>query len=273
MIYKIDITDNLPQNNNFNTWNPIKHKFLYDSLFNDIKFKNDTDNLKFIFFSNIKAIATFYETKEDLDKSDLGDYCAYYFESLLSDDDISRTLRNSTTLEINENNCFENKNMKIVFAEKGFVFCKKAQEKEMKDTFERVLFLFLLTQAYNKYSEVLINKVSKSFLDNNYDEMIQIRDDIFSFDVRCFFHNPVKIDRHETFNIWNLIASNYHVKLKYKEMKSQISDLANIIEVKQQKIKETKNQKFERMIAVLGIILAATSLVGFYQDIKDLFFN
>ena len=276
MIHKINITNKpLPEDLTL-SFKEIKHMFLYDSLYKDIKCANKNNIEYFKFFDTINAHATRYSTNKELEndkqKSYSTDYFGYYFETILEDEKISQILRGSSTLIINEKNCFENKNMKIVFAERGFIFCKKAEDKDMKDTFERVLFMFLLAQAYNKYSESSINKVAETFSNDDYDKMIQIRDGIFSFDVRCFFHNPIKIDRHETFNLWNIIAANYYVKMKYDEMKSQISDLANIIEVKQEKLKEEKNKRFEKMVAIIGIILAATSLVSFYQDIKELLF-
>lgn len=253
----------------------IKHKFLYDSLYQDIKYIQNDNSIEYVFFDAIHIIITSAQSKEELEDKTNDDNClesfyGYYFDELLENDEISQYLRNSSTLTIDETNSYDSKNMKVVFSENGFLFSKKRDKYDLTDTFDRVMFLFSLSIAINTYTEILINEVTQSFIEKDFEKMIKIRDDIYSFDVRCFFNNPIKINRHETFNLWNLISENYHIKLKYDEMKSQISDLANIIEVKQKNLEEIKNKKFEKVVAVVGTILALTSLLGVYMDLKEL---
>lgn len=269
MIYKIDIFDKKSVPLDTNNFTEIKHKFLYDSLYKDIKYSKSENSIQYLFFDTVLIKIDLEKTSNNDQDKMFNSYYGYYQDSILSDQEISKLLRNSSTLVINEKNSYEDKNMKIVFAEKGFVFCSKRDDRNLSETFERVLFLFVLAGAYNAYSDISISNVSESFRNKDFDKMIKTRDDIYSFDVRCFFHNPIKMNRHQTFDLWNMISSNYYIKPKYDEMKSQISDLANIIEIKQQKTQEEKNKKFERLVAIIGIILAATSLLGFYLDLKE----
>lgn len=276
MTYKINIFDKTSTSLETHNLTEIKHKFLYDSLYKDIKYSKSENSIQYLFFDTVFIKINLGKAKKELDTSKndqdnmFDSYYGYYHDNLLSDQEISKQLRDSSTLQINEKNSYEDKNMKIVFAEKGFVFCSKRDDRDLTETFERIMFLFVLAGAYNAYSDISISHVSESFRNKDFDKMIKTRDDIYSFDVRCFFHNPIKMNRHQTFDLWNMISSNYYIKPKYDEMKSQISDLANIIEIKQQKIQEEKNKKFERLISIIGIILAATSLLGFYLDLKDL---
>jgi len=278
LIYKIITIKNdeykITEQNNVQ----IKHKFLYESVLNEIKcFKNEEEGITYYkFFNNITFIILSAEDKISVDSikvfgsDNIGDvYYSHFFDKDQLDDEISISLRNSSTLKIDNENSYNSKNMRVVFAEKGFVLCNKTQTYDLSDNFDRLLLLFLLSLAYNSYTEVLINDVTKAYNSSDYKKMIELRNEIYSFGLKCFFHNPVKQNRHETFNLWNLISENYYVNIKHHEMKSQVADLTGVIESKYKDIEHKKSKRLEKTLSIFGFIIAITSLIGVYKDLKE----
>ena len=181
--------------------NSIKHKFLYQSVKDEIILYEESEN------SNIKiyCIFGFYflivkglnctsvdEIKiSDFKKLDDSQaYYGHYFDNLKDDEDISQSLRNSNTLKISNINCYDNSDIKVVFAESGFVVCSKLNL-NAEDKFDRVLLLFLLSLAYNLKAEKLLQDVSNAYKNSSYEDMILLRDEIYAFDLNCYFYNPV----------------------------------------------------------------------------------
>ncbi|MDX4039636.1 hypothetical protein [Aliarcobacter skirrowii] len=256
--------------------NSIKHKFLYQSVKDEIILYEESEN------SNIKiyCIFGFYFlivqglncTSVDeiriLDFKKLDDsqaYYGHYFDNLKDDEDISQSLRNSNTLKISNINCYDNSDIKVVFAESGFVVCSKLNL-SAEDKFDRVLLLFLLSLAYNLKAEKLLQDVSNAYKKSSYEDMILLRDEIYAFDLNCYFYNPVKQNKHQVYNIWNLISQNYDVKIKHDEIKSQVVDLTGIIELKHKSILEENAQKSTTKLNIIMIILAAASFISIFKD-------
>jgi len=256
--------------------NSIKHKFLYQSVKDEIILYEESEN------SNIKiyCIFGFYflivkglnctsvdEIKiSDFKKLDDSQaYYGHYFDNLKADEDISQSLRNSNTLKISNINCYDNSDIKVVFAESGFVVCSKLNL-NAEDKFDRVLLLFLLSLAYNLKAEKLLQDVSNAYKNSSYEDMILLRDEIYAFDLNCYFYNPVKQNKHQVYNIWNLISQNYDVKIKHDEIKSQVVDLTGIIELKHKSILEENAQKSTTKLNIIMIILAAASFISIFKD-------
>lgn len=261
--------------------NSIKHKFLYQSVKDEIILYEESEN------SNIKiyCIFGFYflivqglncTSVDEIRISDfkkLDDsqaYYGHYFDNLKDDEDISQSLRNSNTLKISDINCYDNSDIKVVFAESGFVVCSKLNL-NAEDKFDRVLLLFLLSLAYNLKAEKLLQDVSNAYKNSSYEDMILLRDEIYAFDLNCYFYNPVKQNKHQVYNIWNLISQNYDVKIKHDEIKSQVVDLTTIIESKHKAFLEEKSKKNERKLTLIGIAIGIASLVSVFKDFKELF--
>jgi hypothetical protein len=255
----------------------IPHWFLYDGVLAEIKCFRDEkeDIIYFNFFKNVTFAIIKDEQKPKLDEMMLYDcqfedtYHAYYYNEDQSDQDISKALRNSSTLKINTNNSYIQKHMKVVFAEKGFVLCKMKEKYDLQSSFDRILLQFLLSLAYNTYTEQLISEVTESYNKLNYEDMIKLRDEIYAFGLKSFFHNPVKQNRHESFELWNLISKNYYVEIKHNEMKSQIADLTGVIETKYKDEQDAKSKRLEKFLGIIGFLLALTSLIGVYKDLKE----
>lgn len=256
--------------------NSIKHKFLYQSVKDEIILyeESESSNIKiyciFGFYFLIAKAANCTSVDEirisnfkKLDDSQA--YYGHYFHNLQADEDISQSLRNSNTLKISDINCYDNSDIKVVFAESGFVVCSKLNL-SAEDKFDRVLLLFLLSLAYNLKAEKLLQDVSNSYKKSSYEDMILLRDEIYAFDLNCYFYNPVKQNKHQVYNIWNLISQNYDVKIKHDEIKSQVVDLTGIIELKHKSILEENAQKSTTKLNIIMIILAAASFISIFKD-------
>ncbi|MEV9526339.1 hypothetical protein [Aliarcobacter butzleri] len=283
MVYKI-----LPINYNSKLEelqkNSIKHKFLYQSVKDEIILyeESESSNIKiyciFGFYFLIAKAANCTSVDEirisDFKKLDDSQaYYGHYFNNLQADENISQSLRNSNTLKISDINCYDNSDIKVVFAESGFVVCSKLNF-SAEDKFDRVLLLFLLSLAYNLKAEKLLQDVSNSYKNSSYEDMILLRDEIYDFDLNCYFYNPVKQNKHQVYNIWNLISKNYDVKIKHDEIKSQVVDLTGIIELKHKAILEYNAQKSTTKLNIIMIILAAASFISVFKDeLKALFGN
>lgn len=256
--------------------NSIKHKFLYQSVKDEIILyeESESSNIKiyciFGFYFLIAKAANCTSVDEirisDFKKLDDSQaYYGHYFHNLQADEDISQSLRNSNTLKISDINCYDNSDIKVVFAESGFVVCNKLNL-SAEDKFDRVLLLFLLSLAYNLKAEKLLQDVSNSYKKSSYEDMILLRDEIYAFDLNCYFYNPVKQNKHQVYNIWNLISQNYDVKIKHDEIKSQVVDLTGIIELKHKSILEENAQKSTTKLNIIMIILAAASFISIFKD-------
>lgn len=256
--------------------NSIKHKFLYQSVKDEIILyeESESSNIKiyciFGFYFLIAKAANCTSVDEirisDFKKLDDSQaYYGHYFHNLQADEDISQSLRNSNTLKISDINCYNNSDIKVVFAESGFVVCSKLNL-SAEDKFDRVLLLFLLSLAYNLKAEKLLQDVSNSYKKSSYEDMILLRDEIYAFDLNCYFYNPVKQNKHQVYNIWNLISQNYDVKIKHDEIKSQVVDLTGIIELKHKSILEENAQKSTTKLNIIMIILAAASFISIFKD-------
>lgn len=256
--------------------NSIKHKFLYQSVKDEIILyeESESSNIKiyciFGFYFLIAKAANCTSVDEirisDFKKLDDSQaYYGHYFHNLQADENISQSLRNSNTLKISDINCYDNSDIKVVFAESGFVVCSKLNL-SAEDKFDRVLLLFLLSLAYNLKAEKLLQDVSNSYKKSSYEDMILLRDEIYAFDLNCYFYNPVKQNKHQVYNIWNLISQNYDVKIKHDEIKSQVVDLTGIIELKHKSILEENAQKSTTKLNIIMIIIAAASFISIFKD-------
>lgn len=140
-------------------------------------------------FLIIKEIEN-YESSKIFNKIEgLGPYYAYYSTENLSDEEISQKLRGSKTLKISEQNTYHNDNdIKVVVCEKGFIWCNQhtAFEEKKLERFEMTLKLFLIAIAYNQKSTEILDSVYSSYQSKSYKTMIEIRDEIYGFDLNYF---------------------------------------------------------------------------------------
>lgn len=254
----------------------FKHKFLYESVSDKITYYNDKENKNIEVYSlfDFHFLVIKSEEKEtaenkncygfmELSKNE--NYTAYYFNTVQTDEEISKMLRNSNTLKVSNQNCYDNDDIKVVFAEKGFVLCNKFKA-EAKDKFDRTIVLFILALAYNQKVEKLLQDVSTAYEKKSYEDMIRLRDEIHAFDLSCFFYNPVKQNRPQPYTQWNLISQNYDVQIKHDEIKSQVGDLAGVIELKHKAILEDNAQKSTAKLNWIMLIIAVASFLSVFKD-------
>lgn len=232
----------------------LNHKVLYKNLLDDIKlFENiDDKNIKIYSLFGVDFLVVSSNTKEEVDSIELKSYDIYeegfsyycYFKAMVDDNNgISKILRSSETLNIDGSNSYISHDLKFVISEKGFYLSSCFLEnKEDKNAFGRFLLLYLLALSYNRKAEEFLQKVSSAYKNDNFDEMVKIRDEIYYFDLNYYFYNPVYQYRHQAYSIWNLISKNYEVKIKHDEIKSQIIEFTNVIEIKNREIEQQKEK-------------------------------
>lgn len=224
------------------------HKFLFESLNKEIKYyKEENSSKEYInFFDKI-----FFEIESFNSKPKKFDFFAFQVfknadsdDRMISDLEISRIFRGSNTFIINQNNSYDSNHLKVVFAENGFCFVAKKYE-EQQDMFEKNYILYLLAQAYNLYTQKLITETSACYKSRNIERMLELRKEIYIFDLNCFFSNPVDYKKQQLHSLWNCLEKIYLVQENHKEMKSQIKDLVNLIELDN---KEEEKRKYREEI-------------------------
>ena len=231
----------------------IPPKFFYDNLNNEIKIYNhqDTESIYYDFFKKaffraekedviIESI-NFKKLNEELKKENK--YFAFYISEndiYLDDEKISMLLRGSKTLKINEKNSYDNTDVKIVFSERGFLFINKFG-KDQENKFNNILTLYLLSHAYNLYSEGIMSETIYLHKRDKIKEMLELRKEVYSFNLTCFFSNPVKYDRPQLHQLWIYLHKIYFVEKKHLEVKSQMEDLINLVEIDEKE--KARNRK------------------------------
>lgn len=196
----------------------------------------------------------------------------YFYDDKIARDLISKDIRNSNTFVFNENNTYETDYFIFVISEKGFHLCDKSaanQKDKYSDLtierFDRFLNLYLLTLAYNIKMENFLEKGAELYADNTQQvsNIMNLNESIHAFDLQYFFENPVKMNRHETYKIWEIMSAKYKVKDRHDEVKMQVLSLTEILVKNKEKLLEEKEKnirkredKFHKNIAVLGIYLA-----------------
>ncbi len=280
------------------------HKFLHESVNKEIiYYKDNSTEKEYISYFN----KVFFEISKFDSRPKEFDFIACFFSNInkeVKDEEISLNLRGTKTLKISEVNCYDNTDIKVVFSENGFSFIEKFGNQFIK--FERIYISFLLAHAYNLYIEKLMIDVSKSYTNNNLKKMIDLRKEIYIFDLNCYFFNPINYKNHQQHTIWNYLNRIYYVDNNHKEMKAQIEDLVNLIEIenkenekKEREIKKNEEERYHRellekekerdrliqlerqkenkksttrtnILTLIGVLFAAFSIGSVYADLVDL---
>lgn len=264
------------------------------------QYGSSMDEIIYTFFNNIQITTntrTFYieggieHTVIDIkySKRDFA-YKALFYDKVVSSELISEEFRDAKTFKPDETNSYETSYFHFMVSEKGFAVYKKPNyyknksktneeqsdnesnqsEYKEKDTadqvFYRILMMYLLALAYNQKMDKLSNMMALIFMNNKqnkkYTESLEnFITDIHAFDLQYFFENPVKMDRYQTYNLWNIIARNYNVKAKHDEIKSQVLALADIISRNKEKKQVLLEKKFQKRITRLGLIIAIIPII------------
>lgn len=265
------------------------------------QYGNSMDESIYTFFNNIQITTntrTFYieggieHTVIDIkySKKDFA-YKALFYDKVVNPELISEEFRDAKTFKPDDTNSYETSYFHFMVSEKGFAVYKKPgyynknkskingeesdtengqNEYKEKDTadqvFYRILRMYLLALAYNQKMDYLSNKMASTFMYNEknkkYTESLEkFITDIHAFDLQYFFENPVKMDRYQTYNLWNIIAKNYNVKAKHDEIKSQVLALADIISRNKEKEQVLLEKKFQKRVTRLGLIIAIIPII------------
>lgn len=241
-----------------------KHKFLHESVNNEITYYKDAKKSKeyISYFGKI-----YFEITEHENKPKKADFLACYIskgDKDITEEDISINLRGSRTLKATPTNSYDNPDIKVIFSENGFAFIEKFGDQTIK--FERIYISFLLAHSYNLYSEELILDVSKAYSNSNHKKMFELRKEIYIFDLNCFFFNPVSYKNQQQHTIWSSLSAIYSVEENHKEMKTQIKDLVNLIEIDENK----RSLSRTAILGFIGLMITALSIGSVYADLVGL---
>lgn len=251
---------------------PADSQFLHESLRDQISaYENKNNSSKKIYsllgfsFQVIKAEnASNTEINNPIKQKNSETYRAYLFDKELTDNEISQILRGSKTLAVDSTNSYDNTDIKAVFAEGGFVVNNKLFNISADDKFHRFLLLFLLALAYNQQAEKFLQEVSYAHKKKKYRKMVNARNNIYNFDLNYYFFNPVRQKLQQTYKIWEIISRVYNVKPLHDEIKSQVVDLANIIEA-------DRKDTIELLFMGVGTLIGIASLVSVFKDLQELY--
>lgn len=279
--------------------NSQEYKFFYDGVRLGVKtqYGSSMDEVIYTFFNDIQITTntrTFYieggieHTVIDIkySKREFA-YKALFYDKVVSSELISEEFRDAKTFKPDETNSYETSYFHFMISEKGFAVYKKPSyynknksktnddqennensqnEVKEKDTadqvFYRILMMYLLALAYNQKMDKLSNLMAAIYVrkqDNNLLE--KFMESIHAFDLQFFFENPVKMDRYQTYNLWQIIAKNYNVKAKHDEIKSQVLALADIISRNKEKEQVLLEKKFHKKVSRYAILLAAIPII------------
>ena len=191
-----------------------------------------------------------YQKGTDFEKCE--EYVAYYINEKDGDEIASMAIRNSKTLRPNKKNSYDNDDIKAIFDARAFAVLYKF--KQDKSKFLRLLRLFILGIAYNKKMLEFLDSVYVAHKNQDINKMITIRDNFLAYDLAIYFTYPVKPESHQTYEIWQRISDMLVIKNTHNEIKSQISDLVQVIYNRQ---KDNLDKKW----TILGITIAAFSLL------------
>ena len=265
----------------------IKHDFIYDGIKKECKVYEMQNNIKIfqilnLYFLVIKSVDFEYDGDETLcngqkeypakeiyryfhgkRKSDKlnnirpdEDFLYYVFVSKdndLNDYQISMLLRGSKTLKFSSNNRYMSGDIYVSFAQKGFLVVQNFQHNEFDDKIKRLILLFLIGLAYKISVSNFIDQIKdvvdvSNIRETNIKALEKIRDDFYFYNIKSFFLNPVKQDKHQCCEIWKFIERNYHVGKFYNEAKKQVSELTLLI-------RGNSDKKFEHKMIILGVIV------------------
>ena len=244
------------------------HKFLNELIQEKITyFKDGSTNKEYInYFDKV-----YFEIEISDRKSTKCDFFACYIPSEKKDivnEEISNELRGTKTLNIDETNCYDNSDIKVVFSENGFAFISKFEEQ--KDKFERIYVLYLLAHTYNVYTKKTIIDVSNSYNSKELGKMIEVRKEISIFDLNYFFSNPVDYKKQQLYTLWAYLNSIYKVEKNREEMKNQVKDLVDLIEIELKNVAEKKDKNRTFWLTLFGLLITMFSLVSAYKDVKEM---
>lgn len=244
------------------------HKFFNEIIQEKITyFKDEKTNKEYInYFDKV-----YFQIEISDNKVNKCDFFACYIPSdkkNISNEDISNELRGTKTLKIDETNCYDNIDIKVVFSENGFAFISKFNDQ--KDKFERVYVLYLLAHTYNLYTQQIISEISNSYKSKELQKMLDLRKEIYIFDLNYFFSNPVNYKKQQLHSIWEYLNKIYCVETNRKEMKSQVKDLVELIEIEQKEQSDKKEKNRILWLTVFGLLITMFSLVSAYKDIKEM---
>ncbi|HEX4855681.1 MAG TPA: hypothetical protein VFV28_02655, partial [Limnobacter sp.] len=145
-------------------------------------------------------------------------------------------------------------------------------------SFERVVLCHALAIAYSQVLNESIFRLTTLIRSNEDEETLLLYEEILKFNAADYFSFPVRIDRHELFSVWQTLAKHYRLKELSCEVTQQLSDIAQLLRAKNDRLLASQEKERERIanlakdlenkrdktrafrLTVLGLVIAASSL-------------
>ncbi len=218
------------------------------------------------------------------------------------DEEISRELRGSATMKIKDDDRFETGSGNVIVCSPhgAHIFPSAPADswrlKMLPQDAKKTIYCTLLALAYTIKAQELLLRAIEAHERGDAEAMIGARNAIHAFDLKYFFANPVKMEVAETHALWQLAARYSNVHGAHREIKEQVTGLADIIESQrrdeeakrreaeaerhraaerreqqQRERDEERRRQFDRKLNIAGIIFALLSVFSILNDIRQLF--
>ena len=131
------------------------------------------------------------------------------------------------------------------------------------------LFLKLTQSGYSDFvSEMEKNrKKQKSIfsflfkLNKTGEKLINLREEIYSFDLNYFYFNPINMKNNKSYELWNQINEKYKINKYHDEVKAQIIDLVGIVNNRLNETSMENNTKFQKFISIFGLTISILGIL------------
>lgn len=177
---------------------------------------------------------------------------------------ISYALRGSHTLDnLQDEQKLINQSLEFIVSKRG-IYCFSPFAAQRK----KILINYLLVLTYLNKCINFINEAANCNKDKDY---LKIRTKVLEFEIKHFFNNPVKYNRYELYDIYEMIATFYKVKEIKNELKEQIKDIAKMAQINIEENKINHSTLFEWLIIIITIfsLIPAVDSFNTIFDVKQ----
>ena len=184
-----------------------------------------------------------------------------------------------------DENFYANKNSQYYFAKNNFY---EVALHNMDKSYKYRILGFALSIAYKNYFQEHISKMAKEalVLGQDMDErqiiekfnyLIKYANEINIFETAYYYEIPINQDSYQAYKVYPLLEKGLKLTQTYKEFKSNLDSILNIISILESRIREdernhqkeieVKNEEKEkRFTSLVGIITGIIAILTFFAD-------
>lgn len=189
----------------------------------------------------------------------------------------SEFLRKTKTLPIDRGSVLTPYRMLIADGG-GIAYLSKDPEQ-----FRRIVLCQSLILAYRLALNECISRLATFVKKDSAVDTLGLYEDVIRFNAAHYFSLPVLIERHEMFAASQVLREHYKIDLLNKELTEQLSDVAAIMQSErerdqakrnaqqatedalQRRREDNRNRRNSLLLAALGVLLTAFSLLSLFQ--------